>query len=43
MVAAHGRPLSVMGSTVTGGRIVAIDVLADSDRLHKLDLSVLED
>ena len=36
VVAAHGRPLSVMGFTVTGGKIVAIDVLSDPERLHQL-------
>jgi RNA polymerase sigma-70 factor (ECF subfamily) len=43
VVAANGRPLFVMAFTVTGGRIVAIDVLADPERLHTLDLSVLDD
>ena len=38
VVVADGRPLSVMGFTVTGGRIVAIDVLADSERLNRLVL-----
>jgi ketosteroid isomerase-like protein len=42
VVAAHGRPLSVMSFTVTGGRIAAIDVLADPDRLEELDLAVLD-
>ncbi len=42
VVAAHGRPLSVMAFTVTGGRIAAIDVLADPDRLEGLDLTVLD-
>jgi hypothetical protein len=32
-----------MGFTVTDGKIVAIDALADPERLHKLDLSVLGD
>ena len=36
VVAAHGRSLSVMGFTVTGGKIVAIDVLSDPERLHQL-------
>lgn len=35
----QGRPLSVMGFVVQGGRIVAIDVLADPARLAQLDLS----
>lgn len=36
VVVANGRPLSIMGFTVAGGRIVAIDVLADAERLHQL-------
>jgi RNA polymerase sigma-70 factor (ECF subfamily) len=43
VVATQGRPLSVMGFTVTDGRIVAIDVLSDPDRLARLDLAVLDD
>jgi RNA polymerase sigma-70 factor (ECF subfamily) len=43
VVAAHGRPLFVMAFTVADGKIVAIDVLADPDRLHELDLAVLDD
>ncbi|MCX4822643.1 RNA polymerase sigma factor SigJ [Streptomyces sp. NBC_01142] len=42
VVAADGRPLSVMGFTVADGKILAIDVLADPERLHKLDLTVLD-
>jgi hypothetical protein len=38
-----GRALSVMGFSVVGGRIVAIDVLFDPERLGKLDLGVLGD
>jgi RNA polymerase sigma factor (sigma-70 family) len=38
-----GRPLSVMGFTVRGGRIVAIDALADPERLGELDLSAVLD
>jgi RNA polymerase sigma-70 factor (ECF subfamily) len=41
VVAAKGRPMFVMAFTVTGGRIVAIDVLADPDRLARIDLSSL--
>jgi RNA polymerase sigma factor (sigma-70 family) len=37
-----GRLLSVMGFTVAGGRIVAIDILADPERLGRLDLSALD-
>ncbi|CAI9411038.1 RNA polymerase sigma factor SigJ [Nocardioides sp. T2.26MG-1] len=38
VVAPHGRPQVVMAFTVTGGRIVAVDVLADPERLARLDL-----
>jgi hypothetical protein len=41
VVVATDRPMFVMAFTVTGGKIVAIDVLADPDRLRRLDLSVL--
>ncbi|MER5651157.1 RNA polymerase sigma factor SigJ [Streptosporangium sp. NPDC002524] len=43
VVAAHGRPLSVMAFTVTGGMILAVDVLSDPERLSRLDLAVLDD
>ena len=39
---ARGRLLSVLAFTVTGGRIVAIDVLYDADRLATVDLSALD-
>jgi RNA polymerase sigma factor (sigma-70 family) len=39
----RGRPFSVMGFTVRGGKIVEIDILADSARLRQLDLAVLDD
>jgi RNA polymerase sigma-70 factor (ECF subfamily) len=42
VVVAHGRPLSVMAFTVAGGRIVAIDVLADPARLARLDLTAVD-
>ena len=41
LVLAGGRPLSVMGFTVVGGRVAAIDVLTDPDRLGRLDLRAL--
>ena len=34
-----GRPFAVLALTVKRGRIVAIDVLADPDRLERLDLT----
>jgi RNA polymerase sigma-70 factor (ECF subfamily) len=39
VVMRQGRPLSIMGFIVSGGRIVAIDVLADPVRLARLDLA----
>jgi len=36
-----GRPFSVIGFTVTDGKITEIDVIVDPDRLGKLDLSAL--
>jgi len=39
VVAPRGRAFSVMSFTVAGGRIVAIDVLVDPERLRRLDLS----
>jgi RNA polymerase sigma factor (sigma-70 family) len=39
----HGRPFSVMGFTVGGGKIVEIDILADPTRLSQLDLALLDD
>ncbi len=38
-----GRPRVVFAFTITRGRIVAIDLLADPERLRRLDLAVLED
>ncbi len=43
VVAAHGQPFSVMGFTVSRGRIVEIYILADPPRLRRLDLAVLDD
>jgi len=37
-----GRPYSVAGFTVRAGRISAIDILADRDRLRGLDLTLLD-
>jgi RNA polymerase sigma-70 factor (ECF subfamily) len=36
-----GRPRVVFGFTITGGKIVAIEMLADPERLRQLDLAVL--
>lgn len=43
VVAPHDRAQVVMAFTVTGGRIVAIDVLGDPERLADLDLSAVLD
>jgi RNA polymerase sigma-70 factor, ECF subfamily len=42
VVAPRGRPYSVMGFTVKGGKIAEIDILADPRRLRELDLAVLD-
>jgi ketosteroid isomerase-like protein len=39
--APDGSPFAVLALTVRGGRIVAIDVLADPDRLAQLDLALV--
>jgi RNA polymerase sigma-70 factor (ECF subfamily) len=38
LVAPGGRPFSIMAFTVAGDRIVALDVLADPERLARLEL-----
>jgi RNA polymerase sigma-70 factor, ECF subfamily len=38
LVAPQGKPFSVMAFTVAGGKVAAIDVLADPRRLERLDL-----
>jgi hypothetical protein len=43
VVTLDGRPVSVMGFTVVGGKIAAIDSLGDPERLSRLDLAVLDD
>jgi RNA polymerase sigma factor (sigma-70 family) len=42
VVVSNGRVLSVMGFTVREGRIVAIEALADPERLAELDLSAID-
>jgi RNA polymerase sigma-70 factor (ECF subfamily) len=37
-----GRPFSVLAFTIAGGRVAEIDILADPDRLSRLDLSALD-
>ena len=43
VVGPRGQLVAVMGFTVVGDRIVAIDALSDPERLRRLDLSVLDD
>ena len=38
-----GQPFSVIGFTVTDGKITEIDILMDPERLRQLDLSALDD
>jgi RNA polymerase sigma factor (sigma-70 family) len=42
VVAPRGRPLAVLGFTVAEGRIVEIDIVADPERLRRLDLAGLD-
>ncbi|MFE2426336.1 RNA polymerase sigma factor SigJ [Streptomyces sp. NPDC059373] len=39
----NGQAFAVMGFTVTNGRIVEIDILADPARLSRIDLTILDD
>ena len=41
VVFTRGRPFSVMGFTIRGGKIVEIDAIADPERLSQLDLAVV--
>ncbi|HEV8044619.1 MAG TPA: hypothetical protein VGP38_05520 [Rubrobacter sp.] len=43
VVAPRGRLLMVLGFTISGGKIVEIDAIADPERLRQLDLAVLGD
>jgi RNA polymerase sigma-70 factor (ECF subfamily) len=36
-----GQPRVVIGFTITDGKIVEIELLADSDRIRQLDLAIL--
>jgi RNA polymerase sigma factor (sigma-70 family) len=38
-----GRPRIIFGFTITRGKIVEIDLVADPERLHELDLAILGD
>lgn len=43
VVAPRGRLMMVLDFTIAGGKIVAIDAIADPLRLRRLDLGVLND
>jgi RNA polymerase sigma factor (sigma-70 family) len=43
VTAAEGRPGAVLGFTVRDGRIVEINILADPERVSRLDLTGLDD
>ena len=38
-----GRPRVVFGFTISGGRIVVIDLLADPAQLRRLELTIISD
>jgi RNA polymerase sigma-70 factor (ECF subfamily) len=38
-----GRPIAVMGFTVSGGKIVEMDVIADAERVGRIAAAVLPD
>ncbi len=39
LVAPHGQPLALLAVTVRADKITEIDILADPDRLARLDLA----
>ncbi len=39
----HGRLFSIMGFTIADGKIVEINILADTERLSQLDLAALDE
>jgi hypothetical protein len=43
LTAPDGEPMTVMSFTIANGKVVAIDLLADPERLRRLDLPVLDD
>jgi RNA polymerase sigma-70 factor, ECF subfamily len=38
----NGRVFSVIAFTAAGGRVAEMDILADPDRISRLDLSAIE-
>jgi RNA polymerase sigma factor (sigma-70 family) len=43
VVTPEGRPVSVVGVIVKGGKILEVDVIAGPEHLRKLDLAILDD
>jgi RNA polymerase sigma-70 factor (ECF subfamily) len=43
IVTMRGRPVTVVGFTVTGGRIVEIDAIADAERVRRITAAALGD
>jgi Sigma-70, region 4 len=43
VITVDGKPVSIMGFTVVNDRIIAIDALADPERIGALDLGFLDD
>jgi len=43
VAAPGGQPVSVMGFTISDGKIIEMDILADPERLARLDLTILGD
>jgi RNA polymerase sigma-70 factor (ECF subfamily) len=43
VVVRESGPFAVLAFTISGGRITELDILADPDRLARLDLTVLDD
>jgi RNA polymerase sigma-70 factor (ECF subfamily) len=43
VVTLHGRPFAVLGLTVAAGKIVAIDAIAEPERVRRLAAAVLTD
>jgi RNA polymerase sigma-70 factor (ECF subfamily) len=40
--AADGRPVTLVGFTITGAKIVAIDLIDDPRRIAEADLAILD-
>ena len=43
IVTMRGRPVTVVGFTVAGGRIVEIDAIADAERVRRITAAALGD